>query len=83
MYRIKIIKGNPYVYEQRSIRLKNGRVKTKTIRYLGRLTPELREKLGITAISRRSAATSTAQGKPLSSKRKKKGYGRFGPKRRS
>lgn len=51
MFRIKYVKGNPYVYEQRSIRLKDGQVKTKTIRYLGRLTDDLRRKLGITEIS--------------------------------
>ena len=73
MYRIKIIKGHPYVYEQRSIRLKYGRVKTKTIRYLGRLTPELQEKLGITAISGDLAARAAAAQAGAASKRKKKG----------
>lgn len=83
MFRIKFVKGLPYVYEQRSIRLRNGKVKTKTIRYLGRLTSDLAERLGITKTFRDITARPQLQGKCLSSKRKKKGLDIKGYKHRS
>jgi len=83
MYRIKIIKGNPYIYRQISVRLKGGRVKTKTIQYMGRATPELQEKLGITRLQEDIRKIQQAQGKRLSSKRKKRKVRSNKAKRRS